>query len=156
MLKDANNVTLGKVLSVGTSLSGVEYTPQHFAFVTIQTSTKHIISMGLDGVAAFGQVYWNGGGCGSGQAILNTGTSSASRKGFCKLVVRTASGALMSTGSGCDANGLVDSVQIAGVTNIESTGSCSGSSSTNFGFLLTTVANTDIGLPASIALPLSY
>ncbi len=149
-------MTLGSVLSVGTNLSGVGYTPVHSAFVTIKTSTGHIVSIGLDGLVVFGQTYWNGGSCGAGQAILNTGTSSASRKGFCKLVVRTTAGLYTTGASGCDANGLVDSVQLVGVTNIESTGNCSSSSSSNFGFPLTPVTNTDIGLPATIGLPLSY
>jgi hypothetical protein len=157
MLTDSNGVTLGTVLSVGTTIAGAGYTPAHFAFVTIRTSTGHIVAMGLDGLVVYGQVYWNGGNCNSGSGILNTGSSTASRKGFCKLVVRGRDGTLYTTGaSGCDSSGLVDSVQLGGITHIDSTGVCSASESTNFGWPVTATNNASVGLPATIGLPLTY
>ncbi|NVB82905.1 MAG: collagen-like protein [Kofleriaceae bacterium] len=155
VLKDANNVTLGTVISIGQPVGGSGYTPAHTAYVVLKTSTGHIVPLGFDGLVVFGQMYWNGGGCDAGQGIMNSGSSTAVRKNFCKLVMRSTNGTLWTTGAtGCDANGLVDSVQI-GPTHIESTGVCNTTTSNNYGWRVTAVTNTDVGLPATIALPLS-
>jgi hypothetical protein len=148
-------VTLGNVISIGQTIGGSGFTPAHSAYVTIKTSTGHLVSIGMDGLVVLGQMYWNGGTCGSGTGIMNSGISTASRKYYCKVVIRSVSGTLYTTGP-CDANGLTDSLQPGGVTNIESGGVCSASASSNYGWVLSVTTNTAIGLPASIALPLSF
>lgn len=155
-LKDASNVTLGTVLGIGQSIGGSGYTPAHTAYVVIKTSTGHIVPLGMDGLVVFGQMYFDGGNCNAGSGIMNSGINTASRKNFCKLVMRSSGGGLYTTGAtGCDANGLVDSVPFS-ATNIESTGSCSPSTSHNYGWPITPTTNTAVGLPATIALPLSF
>ena len=156
-LRDANNVVLGKVLSVGMNLDGVGYSPVHYAFVTIKTSTGHIVSVGLDGLIVTGQMYWFQGSCGAGTPLLGSGISTASRKAFCKLVLRSTNGKLYSTESAsCDAYGMVASVKTGPWTNLESTGNCNTTTSNQYGWPMVEVTNTGIGLPATIALPLSY
>ena len=155
-MTDANGVVLGRVMSIGVSM-GSGHLPAHPGYVTIRTSTGHIVSLGLDGLVNWGQIYWNGGNCGAGTGILNTGLP-AIRKGFCKLVVRGANGLYATGGGGCDSDGLVSSQVLAGptTTNIESSGSCSTSASGNSGYVLTPVTHTDIGLPAVLARPFSF
>jgi hypothetical protein len=47
-------------------------------------------------------------------------------------------------------------VEIGTATNLESAGTCNPSGAAQYGWPMTETSNTAIGLPATIALPLSY
>jgi hypothetical protein len=76
-LVDANNVTLGKVVSAARNN------------ITLVTSTGHLMVMSWDGTLPNAQIYYKGTGPGncSGEGYLNSGSPTTASSIYAKTVV---------------------------------------------------------------------
>jgi len=149
-LVDANNVTLGKILYFNYNAS-----------VNIITSNGYIINVYLTPVAgkdfSADQLWWTGTGC-TGTPYLNDGTGpTGGLIQYSKICAYSAQAGTLYTLSAPNANGVSTSVAIPGGSkSIENTGSgCSAAVQAAAGWALTPLTQTNAGLPATIAYPLS-
>lgn len=149
-LRDGNDVALGKV--VGFDQYGL----------SIVTSTGYMLYVGWTGVPqTFQQIMFTGGSCSAGATKwLNTGTTSARPiSGRMAIYSGTIDSYLVPANVAAD--GTATSVAMAGVTNQEQTrvssnaGTCGTGSSTAYGFLLRTATAAEVGMPTTIATPLT-
>jgi hypothetical protein len=163
VLKDANNVTLGKVLEVG-FFGAISPLEAQRDGVTIITSNGYVVTISMGGqVGANGNLYWNNtaNSCSTGSVHANlvSGATSVVTYMFGKTVLRSAINGTIYIPSSVDSFGRAASVPTNGTSGwgFEGNGICNPSSSTTLRQLvpLQQTSNTAIGLPANIALPLS-
>lgn len=143
-LVDANNVTLGKVVSAARNN------------ITLVTSTGHLMVMSWDGTLPNSQIYYKGTGPGncSGEGYLNSGSPTAASSIYAKTVVWSLSlGSFMVTSATPQSNGTVLSTLPTGITGFDNS-SCGSSTGGQYGWLLQPVTPAQIGLPAPIVAPL--
>lgn len=139
MLIDGNNVTLGKAASVN------DYG------ATVITSTGHMVFIEWTGIIPSGQVYYSDNGC-TTNPHLNSGWDRPEPL-FGKTVVRLHTTNKLTVPSNVGPNGVSMSVAMhaEGIDNPECMDYPGG---TQWGWPLTVVTPTQVGLPATIAAPL--
>ncbi len=143
-LVDANNVTLGKVVSAARNN------------ITLVTSTGHLMVMSWDGTLPNAQIYYKGTGPGncSGEGYLNSGSPTTASSIYAKTVVWSLSlGSFMVTSATPQSNGTVLAVMPTGITGFDNS-SCGTSTGGQYGWLLQPVTAAQIGLPSPIVAPL--
>ena len=145
-VRDGNGVTLGALLDFNDSS------------FTILTSTGHRLSIDLDGSGVSRQAYMVGGSCG-GTPYVNSGTSSASRPLTGKAAYYYPGfGWGVPTDVGADGSAPSQVPATYGITigSIYNTsGTCSASTSTQYMWRLGSISQTALGLPATIATPIT-
>ena len=139
-LKDANNVVLGKVISIGTGE------------VTVVSSTGYFYSIGWDGAFPDGQIYYSSTTCGVGTSRwLNAGTTFPYPR-YVKFVVHDPPTGNFYITANADANGISLNVPFT-ANSIWNYGSCSSGSQSNGGWLLTPITKAAAGIPTTITPP---
>jgi hypothetical protein len=142
LLKDNNNVTLGTILSISNNT------------VNIMTSTGYTVNVLLDPTSGFNfpinQIYWTGAGC-TGTPYLNDGGSTGSKRYYKALCFSGQTGSLYEMSSP-NANGVSTSVSFVGASLENPTCGASAGSS---GWAITAKTLVSVGLPSSIAYPLT-
>jgi hypothetical protein len=160
-VKDANNVTLGRLLFLAPN-SG---TPLAYG-VTVLTSTGYQVTIPFSGNLSTNsntQIYFTTTDCSLGasdSAWINTGTTQNSRPTYGKLAVWASSVNSYLVPKTFDANFVSMSEIVSGVqailnnpTPTTPTG-CAPSTSSQYGWALRKATMTELGLPATIAGPL--
>ena len=147
VLVDANNVTLGTIVGFSNRAS-----------VTVITSGGYVVDITLELVNGFpfdsDQIWWTGASC-TGSPYLNDGGSSGQKRNS-NYLVYSGSNTTLYTLANPSANGVSTSVAIPGGTqSIENSGSCSSSTGGTSGWALTATTNAAVGLPTTIAYPLT-
>lgn len=135
-------------MELGTIIAMSEYQP----YVTILTSTGHLVSVAWDGTVGAGQIYYTGGSC-TGTAYLNSGGADTYPI-FAKGVFYSASMGTLMVPANPDANGLAqnEAFTSASIDNP----SCYASAGAVHGYELEAVTPTAVGLPAyPVAAPLA-
>ena len=140
---DGNGVTLG----IATYIDSYA--------VTIKNSSGYFYSIGWNGAFFDSQVYFNGASCAGTTAWLNEGGGNGpgGTKVSGKFLTWVANGDQLYKYANLDANGLATSVGFTG-TSLWNYGSCQGGS-TNTGWVLTPVTRASVGIPATIAAPIT-
>ncbi len=149
-LVDANNVTLGSVISSDRYI------------VTVVTSTGHVLTLNWRGVVGGSvSVYYSGGSCSAGSTKWMSVGGSSQRYVHGKLASYSNTTGSYLVPANVGADGSAASVPMSGVTNIEwqvgvtGEGECDPSSSTSHGVLLQTATPAQVGMPATVAAPLA-
>jgi hypothetical protein len=140
-LVDANNVSLGRVIS---------YT--RYA-ATVVTSTGYQIDIPFDGVFKPAQIYYTGAGC-TGTAYLNDGNGGTPPFDAISgkwLVYSGSMNTLMAPATVANGFSMGEAFTAATIDNP----SCGASAGTRSGWKLQPITRTAAGLPASIATPLT-
>lgn len=153
IIKDANGVALGGLLSFGNGPSTVSFTTQ----IWVYTSAKYTVGIDMTGTLITPtQIYYMGANC-TGAAYLNSG-GTVPRYMYGKGAFwSTANKQLyISTAASIDGDGRAVAVTGISYTTQEdpSTGACTAASGTpanKYIFPLTTTAQTTIGLPAQFS-----
>ncbi len=150
-VQDNNGVNLGTVIDVSVSSQ---------SYVAFLTSTKHYVKLRFNGtIQNESSIYFTSADC-TGTPYGGSGGTSGNQR-FAKTVVYRTTGQLY-TLANPDANGLATPLPQAtlGITvaSIEDSisGVCNSSASTQYMFPLTLVTPAAVGLPASVAAPLSF
>ena len=165
VVKDANGVTLGTLLSFGSGTTNASSTSQIWAY----TPTKYTVGIDMGGTLVTPtQIYYMGANC-TGTAYLNSGSSNTTRYMYGKSAFwSTANKQLyVPTAGSIDAQGRAVTVTGINYATQEdpTTGACSaatGTPTTRALFPLATVTQQAIGLPApvsasqNIAVPLQF
>jgi hypothetical protein len=139
-VKDANNVTLGTLVSSSANA------------VVVHTSTGYFASMGWDGVFSPAQIYYAGASC-TGAAILNDGGSTGKTMGS-RWLVWSGSQATFFRPTSTGGASAVASVGGFSAQTIDNP-ACAASVGTRSGWPLTAIIAAGAGLPATIAAPLT-
>lgn len=149
-LKDANDVTLGKV--VGTA----DLT------ATVVTSTGHVLTISWAGMPQLGSQIYYAGACATTSTMWLNGGSSQVRKANGKLAVYSQVTGSYLVPKTVGADGTVTSGAMTGLANGEQTSTSSSAgtcqtqgTSNNMGYELKAVAASAVGMPATIAAPLT-
>ena len=150
-VQDNNGANLGTVIDVSVSSQ---------SFVAFLTSTKHYVKLRFNGtIQNESSIYFASADC-TGTPYGGSGGTSGNQR-FAKTVVYRTTGQLY-TLANPDANGLATPLPQAtiGITvaSVEDSisGVCNASASTQYMFPLTLVTPAAVGLPASVAAPLSF
>ena len=151
-LKDANGVTIGTIVTIGTTV---------YNFL-VKSSTGYYFSINMDGTFPNQQLYYSTSNCtiGSGTSVwLNSGNANVTSYRNGKLVVYEGASGNFWVPSNVNANGIASSVAFTAPSlwngsGVQTNWSC-GSGSANGGWLLTPITRATAGIPNSIAAPLS-
>ncbi|KRD26903.1 hypothetical protein ASE39_00900 [Acidovorax sp. Root267] len=150
-VRDNSSTSLGTVIDISVSSQ---------SYVAVMTSTKHYVKLRFNGtIQNESSIYFVSTDC-TGTPYGGSGGTSSNQR-FAKTVVYRSTGQLY-TLSNPDANGLATPVSQAtlgiDVNSIEDnvSGTCTTSASTQHMFPLTLVTPASVGLPNSIAAPLSF
>ncbi|WP_426277547.1 DUF7151 family protein [Chryseobacterium sp. S-02] len=144
-LVDANNQLIGYVQSIGTN----NY--------VIKTSNGYITTINIDGTFAGIQTYYGDSACSGSVKYINSGNSTLQNRNGKYLYYEGTTGKFFKIDN-VNSNGYATNVAMTGIGYIyQVSGTCSSSSSTNFGWKVETTETTraTIGLPATITLPLT-
>jgi len=154
-LKDANNVTLGMLVDVNfISPSGGNNREQ----ATIRTPAGYFVVLNMDGTFPPAQTYHTGNTtCTNGAIYLNSGSNTVQGYVFGKTAFYSQARNTFMVPANVNGSGLAMAVSVPGAQSLENiSGSCTTSSGTNnYGWLLTTTTRAAVGLPNTIALPIS-
>jgi hypothetical protein len=144
-LVDNNGTNLGQVLDIGAAGVSVITSTGYFVYILFEEIGGHAFSGS--------QIYWDGASC-TGNAYLNAGgTGSIGEKRYSKLITYSSSSGLLYTLANPSPNGLSTAVGFTSAT-IENP-SCMTSAGARGGWLLTPITRAALGLPATIAYPLT-
>jgi len=144
-LVDANNQLIGYVQSIGTN----NY--------VIKTSNGYITTINIDGTFAGIQTYYGDSACSGSVKYINSGNTTLQNRNGKYLYYEGTTGKFFKIDN-VNSNGYATNVAMTGIGYIyQVSGTCSSSSSTNFGWKVETTETTraTIGLPATITLPLT-
>jgi len=144
-LVDANNQLIGYVQSIGTN----NY--------VIKTSNGYITTINIDGTFAGIQTYYGDSACSGSVKYINSGNTTLQNRNGKYLYYEGTTGKFFKIDN-VNSNGYATNVVMTGIGYIyQVSGTCSSSSSTNFGWKVETTETTraTIGLPATITLPLT-
>ncbi|WEK70179.1 MAG: collagen-like protein [Candidatus Chryseobacterium colombiense] len=144
-LVDANNQLIGYVQSIGTS----NY--------VIKTSNGYITTINVDGTFPGLQSYYGDSSCSGTIKYINSGNNTLQNRNGKYLYYEGTTGKFFKIDN-VNANGYATNVAMSGIGYLyQVAGTCSPSSSTNFGWKVETTETTraTIGLPATITLPLT-
>ncbi|WP_375561490.1 hypothetical protein ACE193_02730 [Bernardetia sp. OM2101] len=141
IVKDANDVTLGKAIDIDAG------------GITILTSTGYIYFISWAAVFPDGQIYYSTSTCGVGTKWLNAGSTSPRPRNVKFLVHDPPTGDFYILDN-ADANGMAVNVPFT-ANSIWNYGSCSSGSMSNGGWLLAPITKAAAGIPATITPPLT-
>lgn len=143
VLKDASNQTLGNVYAVSTTA------------ITVRSPAGYFYSINWSGTFSDQQIYYSNAGC-TGSMYLNAATTNASTR-YAKFLVYEGKSGGFFVPAVVDANGLSTNVAFTAPALWNASGGvwqCVAGGS-NGGWLLTSIARTTAGIPATITPPLT-